>query len=150
MTDTELEIELQNSKNRADEIEKNHTRFMEELAEMLPPCVVDEVNIKLRVQELLDVEERLRKAERKNEDIRRDSDGKVTALVGEISTLRAEIEVQQKQNNSLLQRLEVLEERAKSTQVQSFVQSAFEKIFTKKVEQRPKTRLERWMKKISL
>lgn len=116
---------------------------------MLPPCTVDEVNIKLRVKELLDVEERLRKAERAKDQIREDADVKITSLMGEIDKLRGEIQDQQKQNDNLLQRLVLIEEKAKSQQAQNFIVTTFEKYFRKNA-QRPeaKTRAGKFIQRV--
>jgi chromosome segregation ATPase len=143
-------VELQKAKDRAFEIERRHNIFLEELAQMLPPCTATEMNIKLQVKELLNIEERLRKAEKDKEDIRRDADTKVTVLMSEIDKLRSEIELQQKQNETLLNRLIVLEEKTKSVQTQNFVVQTFEKLFTKPAPNRPKNRLQRWLQKVGL
>lgn len=143
MTDS---LEVENLKTRIEELEKNHIRFMEDLAADLPPCTVDEMNIKLRVKELLNSDERLRIVEREKEKIQENADQKISVLVNEIKKLRDEIEVQNKQNSMLLSRLDILEEKAKHVQAQNLIVQTFGKIIQH--TNRPKNRLGRWLLKL--
>jgi predicted transcriptional regulator len=120
---------------------------------MLPPCTVDEVNIKLRINELLDVEEDLRKAKKENQKIRDDAETKTASLIEEISNLKIEMKNQQEENErryqKLLTRLTVAEEKAKSQQAQNFIITTFERYFGKKIQEpEAKTRAGRMFQKI--
>lgn len=130
------------------EWKKRHENFLVELAEMLPPCVADEVNIKLQIKSLLEVEEQKRRLEKKLEKVREDADHKVTTLMEEIQKLKGEVEKQQKQNDTLLGRLEVLEAKAKGHQAVNFVTQTVEKMFKKPAVVERKTRFGRLLTKL--
>lgn len=127
------------------EWKKKHENFLVELAEMLPPCVADEVNIKLQIKGLLEVEHQKEKLEQKLEKVREDADAKVTTLMGEIQILRSEVERQQKQNETLLNRLEVLETKAKGHQATNFILTTFDKMFKQPAVIEHKTRFGRFI-----
>jgi TolA-binding protein len=135
------------------EWKRKHERFLEELADLLPPCIADEVNITLQVKRLLDVEERLRSAERENERIKKEYEKEVSELKKEIKQLRDDLETQQKQNITIQTNLEKLELKAEGMTGKQAIQTTLSPLLEKKKLKRkpePKSRFAKLLQRMGL
>lgn len=127
-----ISTELKNAKEEIKEHKEALQEFMEGLAELLSPCVSDEINIRLRIKELLTVEEQLRIAKKEKELLKESFEREKAGLLKKITQLEEEVLSQQKENKTMLTRLRVLEVETKQiTKQQTFLQ-----------------RMEKWLPKV--
>ncbi len=130
--------ELTQSKETAEQRKKEYDQLLEYLAEKLT-TTVDVNEIKGALARLLAVEESKRQIEKVLHDEELRHDAEVNQLVDEISDLRSAVQRQQKENETLISRLETLEKKADQTQdkketltlLQTFI-TAFTKAFERK------------------
>jgi predicted RNase H-like nuclease (RuvC/YqgF family) len=110
---------------------KRHEKFLEELAELLPPCVADEVNIKLQIKSLLEVEEKLRLSEKEKEKILIENDRKIKELSRKTEELLDKVEKQQRENRELITQIKALRSEVKQQQKNNSVMSFIDGLFKK-------------------
>lgn len=116
--------------NVESEWKKKHEQFLVDLAELLPPCVADEVNIKLQIKRLLEVEEKLRQAEIAKEKVQEESEQKATELLKKISDLETKVETQKTRNDTLQVELDKLRIQVQGMQSKYTLQKIFKPILS--------------------
>ena len=105
----DLKLDVVEQKTIAEDWKKRYERFLEDLAQMLPPCIVDESAIKGQIQALLAVEEKLRVKESELKKERESHEQEIKRLKEEIDILQEGIRRNQEFTDRLMKRTEKAE-----------------------------------------